>query len=87
MNVKNYMEDVVKELMYDIIEDRDDICKCEKCLNDIAAIALNNLPPHYVASEKGQVYAKVSSLSIQFGANVTKAIINAIDTVTKNPRH
>jgi competence protein ComFB len=87
VKIKNYMEDVVIHLLYNIVKDREDICKCEKCLNDIAAIALNRLPPHYVVSEKGEVYSKVLNMSIQFEADVTKAIIEAIGIVTGNPRH
>lgn len=87
MKIKNYMEDVVVQLLHSIVEERDDICKCEKCLNDIAAIALNNLTPHYVVTDKGELYSKVLNMSIQFEADVTKAILEAIDRVSKNPRH
>jgi competence protein ComFB len=87
MKIKNYMEDVVVHYLFNIIKDKDDICKCDKCLNDIAAIALNNLTPHYVVSEKGELYSKVLNMSIQFEADVTTAILEAIDKVSKNPRH
>ncbi|MDD2574330.1 MAG: late competence development ComFB family protein [Bacillota bacterium] len=87
MKIKNYMEDVVIHLLFNIVKDMEDICKCEKCLSDIAAIALNRLTPHYVVSEKGEVYSKVLNMSIQFEADVTTTIMEAIDIVSKNPRH
>ena len=87
MKIKNYMEDVVIHLLYNLVKDREYVCKCEKCLSDIAAIALNRLPPHYVVSEKGEVYSKVLNMSIQFEADVTTAILEAIERVSKNPRH
>ncbi|NLZ90682.1 MAG: late competence development ComFB family protein [Clostridiales bacterium] len=87
MKIRNYMEDVVVHLLYNLVKERADICKCEKCLSDIAAIALNRLPPHYVVSEKGEVYSKVLNMSIQFEADVTTAILEAIERVSKNPRH
>lgn len=87
MKIKNYMEDVVIHLLYNHVKDRENVCKCEKCLSDIAAIALNRLPPHYVVSEKGEVYSKVLNMSIQFEADVTTAILEAIERVSKNPRH
>jgi competence protein ComFB len=87
MKIKNYMEDVVIHLLYNIVKAREDICKCEKCLSDIAAIALNRLAPHYVVSEKGEVYSKILNMSIQFEADVTKAIVEAIEIVSRNPRH
>ena len=87
MKIKNYMEDVVIHLLYNLVKDRENVCKCEKCLSDIAAIALNRLPPHYVVSEKGEVYSKVLNMSIQFEADVTTAILEAIERVSKSPRH
>ena len=87
MKIKNYIEDVFIHLLYNLVKDRENVCKCEKCLSDIAAIALNRLPPHYVVSEKGEVYSKVLNMSIQFEADVTTAILEAIEKVSKNPRH
>jgi len=87
MKIKNYMEDVVVHLLYNIVKERDDVCKCEKCLSDIAAIALNRLTPHYVVTEKGEIYSKVLSMSIQFEADVTTAVLEAIEKVSNNPRH
>lgn len=87
MKIKNYMEDVVIHLLYNIVKDREDICRCEKCLSDIAAIALNKLTPHYVVSEKGEVYSKVLNMSIQFEADVTTAILEAMERVSRNPKH
>jgi competence protein ComFB len=78
---------VVIHLLYTIVKDREDICKCEKCLSDVAAIALNRLKPHYVVSEKGEVYSKVLNMSIQFEADATTAITEAVEIVKKNPRH
>lgn len=87
MKIKNHMEDVVINLLFRIVKDKEDICRCDKCLSDIAAIALNRLPPRYVSSEKGEVYSKVQDMSIQFEANVITAITEAIHIVSKNPRH
>lgn len=42
---------------------------------------------HYVVSEKGEAYSKVLNLSVQFGADVTKAFVDATEIVSKNPRH
>ena len=43
--LKNYMEDVVEHFLLDVLNEYDNICKCEQCINDIKAIALNNLKP------------------------------------------
>lgn len=42
--IKNYMEEIVFSLMKEVLADIN-VCSCEKCKMDIAAIALNDLPP------------------------------------------
>ncbi|WP_243652112.1 late competence development ComFB family protein [Clostridium tyrobutyricum] len=87
MLVKNYMEDIVDELMPGVVEKYDDICKCPKCLNDIKAIVLNNLSPKYISTERGMLYTKLNELSRQFNTNIVKEIVLAINIVSKNPSH
>ena len=56
-------------------------CSCPRCLNDIAAIALNYLPPHYIVEYDG---------SKEFGSPwvmVESAVTEAIDRVMENPNH
>lgn len=51
VQIKNYMEDVVFGQMKEVLADIN-MCTCEKCLLDVAAIALNDLPPKYVVTER-----------------------------------
>lgn len=81
------MEDIVDKLMPKILENYDDICKCPKCMDDIKAIVLNNLPPKYISSEKGLLYTKINQLSEEFNTNIVKEIALAINIVSKNPLH
>ncbi len=87
MKLKNYMEDVVLHVLPDILKNYDGICKCEKCVFDIAALALNTLKPHYVVTEKGEVYSKARELYNQFEVDVTAAILEAAKLVAEHPRH
>lgn len=84
--LKNYMEDLVLKKT-DEISNSMDVCKCEKCRLDIAAIALNSLPSKYVVTEKGELYAKINELEHQFEVDVETAIIKAAVIVGKNPKH
>lgn len=84
--IKNYMEEVVFNQMKEILTDMN-VCTCEKCLLDIAAIALNTLPPKYVVTEKGMLYSKVDSLGQQFDVDVIAAITRAAVIVKRSPRH
>lgn len=56
-------------------------CDCPRCISDIAALALNYLPPHYyvdITAEKdmGSPWVMVET-----------AVIEAIDRVMENPNH
>lgn len=85
--LKNYIEIVVDELLPSVLNKYSDVCTCPRCIEDIKAIALNNLKPLYVATETGFVYAKVNDLMTQFTTDVIRELINAIEIVSKNPRH
>ena len=84
--LKNYMEEVVFNLIYEVLDDIN-MCKCEKCVYDIAALALNDLPPKYIVTEKGELYSKVNTLKQQFEVDVIAAITKAAVIVKRKPRH
>lgn len=86
VTIKNYMEEVVFNLMDGVLEDIN-VCRCESCVMDIAAIALNDLPPKYIATEKGELYSRVNSLKSQFEVDVIAAITKAAVLVKRSPRH
>lgn len=83
----NYMDMAVREALPDLLELRQDICKCEDCQCDIIAYALNQLPPKYVVSERGHIHTKVDFAEIQHDVDVTTVILQGINTVGKRPRH
>ncbi|MEK6743241.1 MAG: late competence development ComFB family protein [Nitrospirota bacterium] len=62
-------------------DDRYAFCRCDKCLNDIAALALNYLPPHYYVDAGSG--GDIGSPSVM----VEHAVLEAMDLVGKNPRH
>jgi len=80
------MEDVVSNNL-EIVLEKEDICKCEKCRLDVMALALNRLPPKYVVTQKGHIYAQLEELELQFKVDVIKEIVKAIEVVRKNPQH
>ncbi len=86
MLLKNYMEDVVDQTLDEIMEWKES-CGCDRCRNDIKALALNHLPPKYVVTDMGYVYSKVNQLATQFRTDITVAVTNAMKVVSKNPRH
>jgi len=85
--LKNFMEELVDTYLPTLIVNFDDVCKCERCTLDIKAIALNNLKPLYLVSEKGELYSKNSQLGVQYRVDVINQLAQAIQLVSKNPRH
>jgi len=84
--MKNYMEDVISSATDNVIREMG-ICNCDKCRADIMALALNELPPKYVVTEIGELYAKVRELEQQFAVDVQAAVIKAALVVKQNPMH
>jgi len=81
------MEIVVYNYLPVVLKDIEGICKCEDCIDDIAALALNKLPPHYIKTEKGEMYSKLDEMQAQFRVDVIAAIMEAVRIVSNNPSH
>ena len=87
MIVKNHMEIVVEQAFAKMVKRDPEICKCDACQADVMAYALNQMPPKYYVTEQGEVYNKASELTIQFEADVIRALVMAIEKVKERPRH
>ncbi len=87
MNLYNYMEDAVFRLLDQVLDKYNNICKCTKCKLDIAALALNNLPPQYTVTEKGKLFTKVKEMEAQYEVDIIREITKAIEVVANKPRH
>ena len=85
-DVNNYMEIWVQEYM-DILLEKVDGCKCDKCKRDIFALALNNLKPYYVATTLGGIMAKIESTKQQIEINIIVEVTKAINKVNTTPNH
>jgi hypothetical protein len=53
MRLKNYNEDLVLETVKIVLRDRKDITPSSSFILDVAAYALNRIPPKYITSERG----------------------------------
>ena len=87
MELKNQMEELVLEQLDSVLAQYTDCCKCEHCRQDIAIIALNHLPPKYVSSQKGCVFAKVDAMAMDAKIEIVGQIAKAVEIVKRNPHH
>jgi len=81
------MEDLVLQQIDAVMAANHDVCGCEKCRHDIAAMALTILPARYVVTPKGETYTRIKALEQQFAVNIIMALTEGIEVVKKHPHH
>lgn len=86
MALINMMEGFVEETLESMLE-TENCCKCERCKEDMKAIALNALPAKYVSTHNGELFSKLDSTIRQNSVDIKVAIAAAIDCVSKHPSH
>lgn len=87
IKIRNYMEDILRDRMPAVLKAMPDICRCERCEMDRLAYALNKMPPKYIVTTTGKLYAKLNLLIGQFDADIVRAITDAAVIVDNSPRH
>ena len=87
-NLVNETERIVLEQMEIQLqqEDAKDICKCQDCVLDMTALALNSLKPHYRVSLIGTVYAHTIDEG-EYAEEVKMVVSSAINKIAANPSH
>ena len=84
--LRNYTEEAIRAYVDRWIGDTD-ICQCETCKLDVMAIMLNKMPPKYVVTEKGALYAKLEDFNPQNKVDYMSELTNAVKLVKAYPRH
>jgi competence protein ComFB len=64
-----------------------EICTCNECVVDMAAMALNTVKPLYRFSLLGSLYAAQAMNEQEYAANIRNAVSSAIEKIRKNPSH
>ena len=86
--LKNEAENLVlKELERQLESFTEPICRCNDCVVDMAAMALNAVKPLYRVSLLGSLYTSHAMDEKEYAAKVREAVFNAIEKVRKNPSH
>lgn len=62
------------------------VCKCQDCVIDMAAFALNAVKPLYRVTLLGRLYARAMD-STDYEAQVADAVRAAISRIGSNPSH
>ncbi|MFP3089781.1 late competence development ComFB family protein [Treponema sp. TIM-1] len=78
---------VLKELENQLEAYEGVICRCNDCVVDMAAMALNTVKPFYRFSLLGTLYAAQAMEDKVYADSVKQAVAQAIEKVHKNPSH
>lgn len=86
----NEMEGLVIEKLGELLDSPEyaNVCRCQDCILDIAALALNHLRPTYRSSlsMKGLLY-KPKLHTETYEMPLDKAVRDSIEKIRKNPSH
>lgn len=87
MAIRNVMEVIVRDVLLSNKMDLKLTCSCDRCLDDIMAYALNQVPPRYIVDPKHQPYVRVMHEADRDGAiNILRVVTQAATVVSANPR-
>jgi len=86
--LKNEAEELVlNELEKQIEGYGPELCRCNECIVDMAAIALNSIKPLYRFSLLGTQYAAQAMNEQSYAESIKEAVTQAITKVRFNPAH
>jgi len=87
-NLQNEAENlVITELERQLGTYKAEICLCNDCVVDMAAMALNMVKPLYRVSLLGTLYASKAMDEKEYAMTIRKSVSGAIEKVRKNPSH
>ena len=78
---------VIEELGKQLGSHKGVICKCNTCVVDMAAMALNTVKPLYRVSLLGTQYASQAIHETAYAKSLKDSVSKAIEKVRKNPAH
>ena len=86
--LKNEAEQMVlHELAKQLETQPAEVCRCNECVVDMAAMALNSVKPLYRFSLLGSLYAAQAINERDYADSVQRAVAHAIEKVRTNPSH
>lgn len=81
--VVNLVEQLVADRL-DAAFDKFNCCRCDKCRRDVAALALNALPPRYVVADPEDIPRLLAEAPAK---EIPTALVKAIIQIKNNPQH
>ncbi len=89
-DVSNFNEDLVVELLEKSLKQKESICRCQNCIEDMYSLSLKRLEPRYHPNaivEKGSGIGLYESAQEAFSKKAEEEVLKAIEIVINNPHH
>lgn len=87
MELRNYMEDVVKQVFEEYLQRDPGFCRCDRCRRDTIVMTLNQLRGKYVGSSEGEIRAAVNATDRQAKTDAMLALMACAERVKAHPHH
>lgn len=92
INIKEYhfvnvMERLIMRQNMDSFFEQYGVCRCERCVADVYALALTGLPSKYVVTTKDSLSPILSYYESKYKIYMLTEIIKACNRVRESPRH
>ncbi|MDR1955299.1 MAG: late competence development ComFB family protein [Treponema sp.] len=86
------LENEAEKLVFDELERQlaafeGELCRCNDCVVDMAAMTLNAVKPLYRISLLGTLYTAQAMEDEAYAASLREAVSNAIEKIRVNPSH
>jgi competence protein ComFB len=86
-DLENETERFVIEYLEIALQEDRQTCRCEECVMDMAAYALNHSLPSYRVSLLGKLYAQAKDHDSVYTKKIKKAVADAVKKIKANPSH
>lgn len=84
----NALEQSVNETYQSLLTANAEFCRCERCHDDVVALALNHARPRYMTGTRmGNAVTRVELSQDSARAAIVVLVFDAMRTVAKAPRH
>ena len=88
LKVFNQKESTLATIMVDACRERQEICACDRCLEKVVCLCLNDMKPLYVSTAKGETFSRTDELDTKYHTEILVKIFNAMDAAkAEHPGH
>jgi competence protein ComFB len=84
--IRNGTRELVYERVERLLEEREDICKCETCVLDLVAFILNRVTPRYRTSMLGDLHPD-EGLQKKIQVEIDLAVRAGLKQLRAHPHH